>query len=81
MNIEYYIDLLQTNKFILPGLISLLVIIFFLIINWHKLRAQWLEWRTRRCLNQIGIKQMKNVVCADGLDGRLRIDRLVMLHD
>ena len=81
MNIEYYIDLVRANKFILPIFIALLVIIFILIINWHELRFQWLEWRTRRSLNQIGIKQMKNVVCADGLDGNLRIDRLVMLHD
>ena len=81
MNIEYYIDLVRASKFTLPVSISMLVIIFILITNWRKLRVQWLEWRTRRRLNQIGIRQMKNVVCADGLDGNLRIDRLVMLHD
>ncbi len=81
MNIEYYIDLIRASKFALPVAISVLAIIFILLINWRKLRVQWLEWRTRRCLNQIGIKQMKNIVCADGLDGNFKIDRLVMLHD
>ncbi len=81
MNFEYYIDLVRTNKFILPVSILVLLIIFILIINWRNLRSQWFEWRTRRCLNQIGIKQLKNVICADGLDGNFKIDRLVMLHN
>lgn len=81
MNIDYYVDLVRASKFALPITISVLAIIFILIINWRKLRTQWLEWRTRRCLDQIGIKQMKNVVCTDGLDGKFRIDRLVMLHN
>jgi hypothetical protein len=81
MNFEYYIDLVRTNKFVLPVSILVLLIIFILIINWRNLRSQWFEWRTRRCLNQIGIKQLKNVICADGLDGNFKIDRLVMLHN
>ncbi len=32
-------------------------------------------------LDQIGIKQIKNVVFSDGLDGEFEINRLVMLHD
>ena len=81
MNIEHYIDLVLANKFALPVTITVLAIIFILIINWRKLCTQWLEWRTHRCLNQIGIKQMKNFICADGLDGNFKIDRLVMLHN
>jgi len=81
MNIEYYLDLIRESSFALPVAISVLAITFILLINWRKLRMQWLEWSTRRCLNQIGIKQMKNVVCADGLDGNFKIDRLVMLHN
>jgi len=81
MNIEYYIDLVWTSKFALPVALTLLVFIMILIINWRKLRHHWLESRTRRCLNKIGIKQMKNFVCFDGLDGNFKIDRLVMLHD
>jgi len=81
MNIEYYINQVWTGKFALPVAITLLALIIILILNWRKLRHQWLEWNTRRSLNAIGIKQMKDVVCSDGLDGKFKIDRLVMLHD
>jgi len=81
MNIEYYIDQLWASEFTLPIALTLLVFIIILIINWRKLRHHWLESRTRRCLNQIGIRQMKNFACFDGLDGYFKIDRLVMLHD
>ncbi len=81
MNIEYYIDQLRASEFTLPVALTLLVFIMILIINWRILRHHWLESRTRRCLNQIGIRQIKNFVCFDGLDGSFKIDRLVMLHD
>lgn len=81
MNIDYYIDQLWASEFTLPVALTLLVFMMILVINWRKLRHHWLEWSTRRCLNQIGIKQMKNFVCFDGLDGSFKIDRLVMLHD
>ncbi len=81
MNIEYYIDQVWASEFALPVALALLVFIMILIINWRKLRHHWLEWSTRRCLNQIGIKQIKKFVCFDELDGSFKIDRLVMLHD
>jgi hypothetical protein len=81
MNIEYYIDQLWTSKFALPVAIISLALIIILIVNWRKLRHRWFEWRTLRCLNAIGIRQMKNVICPDGIDGNFKIDRLVMLHD
>ena len=81
MDIEYYLVQLWTNKYALPITITSLALGIILIINWHQLRNRWLEWRTHRCLNQIGIKQMKNVVCSDGLDGNFKIDRMVMFHN
>jgi len=81
MNIEYYLDQVWASEFALPVALASAVFIMILIINWRKLRHHWLEWSTRRCLNRIGIKQMKNFVCFDGLDGSFKIDRLVMLHD
>lgn len=59
--------------FILLGIISIA------FLNRKKIRRSWLEWRTRRCLDGIGIKQQCNVVCSDGLDGEYVLDRLVML--
>lgn len=81
MKIDYYLDQLLASKFALPIAITLVALAIILIINWRKLRHQWLEWSTRRCLNQIGIKQMKNVVWPDGLDGSFKIERIAMLHD
>ena len=81
MKIDYYLEQLLASKFALPIAITLVALAIILIINWRKLRYQWLEWSTRRSLNQIGIKQMKNVVCSDGIDGSFKIDRMVMLHN
>ena len=81
MNLEYYLDQVWASEFALLVALALLVFIMILIINWRKLRHHWLEWGTRRCLNRIGINQIKNFVCFDGFDGSFKIDRLVMLHD
>ena len=81
MNIDQYLEQLETGQIALPIAIILLALIIILIINGRKLRHHYFEWKTRRCLNAIGIKQIKNVVCPDGLDGKFNIDRLVMLHD
>ncbi|MCP3689721.1 MAG: NERD domain-containing protein [Gammaproteobacteria bacterium] len=50
-----------------------------ILLNWKSARTLWLEWRTQRCLSQIGIKQQRNVICSDGLDGEFTLDRLIML--
>lgn len=41
--------------------------------------SNWLAWRTRRCLESLGIRQLRNISCSDGLDGEYVLDRLVML--
>ncbi len=64
------------NLIILSALFIAVLIIF---LNWKVARTLWLEWRTRRCLSQVGIKQHRNVKCADGLDGEFTLDRLIML--
>ena len=68
----------MTDQNIIMFLI-LLSIVLIVLFNWKKTRRTWLEWRTRRCLDGIGIKQQRNVVCSDGLDGEYVLDRLVML--
>jgi hypothetical protein len=81
MNFEYYIDQVWTSNLALPVALTVLVIIMILIRNWRKLRHHWFEWSTRRCLNQIGIRQIKNFIYFDEIDGHFKIDRLVKLHD
>ncbi|MCP4488898.1 MAG: NERD domain-containing protein [Gammaproteobacteria bacterium] len=58
---------------------ALFVGVSIILLNRKSARILWLEWRTRRCLNQIGIKQRSNVLCCDGIDGEFILDRLVML--
>jgi len=58
---------------------ALFIIVLLALLNWKNIRRFWQEWRTRRCLNQIGIKQRRNIVCPDGLDGEFVLDRLIML--
>ena len=58
---------------------ALFLIVLLALLNWKNIRRTWLEWRTRRRLNQIGLKQRRNIVCPDGLDGEFILDRLIML--
>ena len=81
MNLESYLNQDWANNVVVPVALILLAIATILAINWRKIRARWLEWHTHRGLDKIGIKQIKNAICADGLDGEFEIDRLVMLHD
>jgi hypothetical protein len=81
MNIESYLSQAWANNAVVPAALTLLAIATILAINWRKMRARWQEWHTHRGLNKIGIKQIKNAICVDGLDGEFAIDRLIMLHD
>lgn len=58
--------------------IALLLILF---INRRRLVTRWRDWRIERCLNRIGSEQIRNLVCADGLDGHYQIDRLALTRD
>lgn len=63
--------------------IAIIVIAALLIlhINRRRLQTSYREWRMQRCLNQIGIEQIRDLVCPDGLDGHYRIDRLALTPD
>ncbi len=58
-----------------------LAIVFILFVSRKRLLMHLREWRIQRCLNRIGSKQIRNLVCADGLDGYYRIDRLALTRD
>ena len=58
--------------------ISLLLILF---LNRRRLQAGLREWRTGRALNRIGSEQIRDFVCADGLDGQYRLERLALTSD
>ena len=81
MNIESYLSQAWSNNMAVPVALTLLALTTVLAVNWPRMRNRWLEWRTRRRLDQIGIRQIKNAVFSNGLDGEFEINRLVMLHD
>ncbi len=59
------------------GLLLLLVLII-----WRRpLREGWRRWRTRRCLGKLGLEQIGDLRCPDGLGGHFVIDRLLLRHD
>jgi len=70
-------NFLQNPNIIL--IISLLSIFFILFINRFKLKTLIHNWQTQRCLNQLGLDQINNLKCPDGLDGYFYIDRLILL--
>jgi len=81
MNIKSYLSQGWTVSLVVALILTLLVLTIVLAINWRKMHARWLEWHTQHNLDKIGFKQIKNAVCADGLEGEFEIDRLIMLHD
>jgi hypothetical protein len=58
-----------------------IAILLILHINRHRLQTAYREWRMQRCLKRIGIEQIRDLVCPDGLDGHYRIDRLALIPD
>lgn len=46
-----------------------------------KLKHTWLNIKTRYRLNRLGLKQITNFQCPDGLGYYFNIDRLLMRHD
>jgi hypothetical protein len=50
-------------------------------LNRRKLQLRFREWRIQRRLNQIGVEQIRDLVCPDGLDGHYCIERLALTPD
>jgi hypothetical protein len=56
-------------------------VLLILYLNRNRLQLRLREWRLQRCLKRIGCEQIRNLVCADGLDGFYTIDRLALVGD
>ncbi len=61
--------------------IIVIALLMILLVNRKRLLARLREWRIQRCLDRIGAEQIRNLVCADGLDGYYSIDRLALVDD
>ena len=58
--------------------IVIVALLLVLHLNRHRLQLRFREWRIQRCLNRIGVEQIRNLACADGLEGEYNIERLVL---
>jgi hypothetical protein len=56
-------------------------IFVLLFLNRGKIYSHWLELKTRRCLSSLGIDQITNVKCPDGLGHVFTIDRLILRNN
>ncbi len=54
-------------------------LVFIIFINRFKLKDAIHNWRTQRCLSNLGLDQIHNLSCPDGLDSFFSIDRLILL--
>ncbi|MCK4709444.1 MAG: hypothetical protein KAU21_12570, partial [Gammaproteobacteria bacterium] len=69
------------TEFWLIFAISFLAIAFIIYLNRNRIKQSWLSFRTRYCLNHLGLEQISNIQMPDGLDHHFSIDRLLLRHD
>ncbi len=76
-NSSNVIPQLLNNDFI-PVFVIILGLFFILFINRSSLSTYLLNKKTQRCLNHLGLDQLTNVKCPDGLGHEFTIDRLIL---
>lgn len=81
MDIKALLNQLDLKSEIIVIAIIAVAVTLLLIINRRRIAIGLREWRIQRCLNRIGGAQIRNLVCADGLDGFYTIDRLALTRD
>ena len=81
MDLEQILQRLNLEANVIALALVGLALALVIFVNRKRLQMHLREWRTQRCLNRIGSEQIRNLVCADGLDGYYRIDRLALTRD
>jgi hypothetical protein len=76
-NSSNVIPQLLNNDFI-PVFLIIFGLFFILYINRSSLSTYLLNQKTQRCLNHLGLDQLTNVKCPDGLGHEFTIDRLIL---
>ena len=70
------------EHYALPAVLVLLLLAFISIyLGRRKLQQKWGNLKTRKSLDQLGLKQISNVHYPDGLGHYFTIDRLILRHD
>jgi hypothetical protein len=76
-NFSHVIPQLLNHDFI-PWILIIAGVFTLLFINRKKIQANWLNIKTKRCLDTLGIDQITGLECPDGLDHSFKIDRLIL---
>ncbi len=76
------LDLIQlTDHYVLPVALVLLALAIIIYLNRREFKHNWLNLKTRSSLKRLGLKQISNLQCPDGLGHYFTIDRLILRHD
>lgn len=80
---QYGNSLLDHYALLIALLISLVLVVLAVVIytGRRNIEHAWLNIKTHYCLKRLGLKQISNFKCPDGLGDYFIIDRLVMRHD
>jgi len=79
---DIFPDIFQiSQRYALPLALILLALVFIIFLNRRKIRHGWLNLKTRRRLKRLGVKQIANFKCPDGLGHHYIIDRLILRPD
>ena len=70
--------ILINDRYLLSVVLALLVFICIIFMNRRKIKHGWLNLKTRRRLKRLGVKQIANFKCQDGLGQHYIIDRLIL---
>lgn len=70
-----------TDHYALAVICSLLAFAIIIYLGRKKIRQTWLNLKTRYRLNRLGVQQISNLQCPDGLGHHFTIDRLILRHD
>ena len=69
------------NTPLVPLLLLLVGLVLVVWTNRNRIKLAWWHFSTRRCLNNLGLEQLSDLKCPDGLGGDFLIDRLLLRHD
>jgi hypothetical protein len=66
------------NHSLFPLLAISAAVLILILVNRRRLATALLGFKSRRCLDRLGIAQVNSVQCPDGLGGEFTIDRIVL---
>ena len=81
MELEKFYNQLNLESEAIALVLAGIAITLVVLINRKRLRAKFREWRIQRKLNRVGCDQIRNLLCSDGIDGYINIDRLALTRD